>query len=521
MAEIKPKAIIYCRVSDTKQKTEGSGLESQEFRCRQYAAQHGYDVEQVFQDDVSGGGDFAKRPGMTALLSYLELNSKDSAYVVLFDDLKRLSRDAEFHLQLRRIMRGFGVRVECLNYTFDDSPEGKFMETIFAAQGELEREQLGRQTRQKTQARMEAGFYAFSAPTGFTYQRVKGRGKMLVRVEPLASLVAEAIEGMASGRFQTKEETRRFLEAAPEVPKQASGRIGNDRINTMLGNPVYAGYVEYAPWGVSLRPGQHEGLVSYETFVRAQERMAERTSAPARKDLNKDFPLRGAISCSGCSTALSAGWSRSRNGTRHPYYVCQNRKCSYKGKSIRRAKLEGEFESLLKQLTPSKALLTIAEKMFRTLWDARSEIEERRRAALEKKLKSKEREIEQYLDRIVDATSPSVLRAFERRIAAAEKEAVLLTEQIADYGMPKRPFEQMYRTALGFLAEPAKLWEFGGFAEKRAVLKLAFTGRLIYDRETGYRTPDLSLPFRVLGGVMGDDRRMVGDAGIEPATPAV
>jgi DNA invertase Pin-like site-specific DNA recombinase len=32
------KALIYCRVSDTKKKIEGSDLESQEVRCRQHAA---------------------------------------------------------------------------------------------------------------------------------------------------------------------------------------------------------------------------------------------------------------------------------------------------------------------------------------------------------------------------------------------------------------------------------------------------------------------------------------------------
>lgn len=66
------RAVICCRVSSTKQKTEGSGLDGQEHRCRQHAASQGYEVEAVFPDDASGGGDFIKRPGMVALLSYLD-----------------------------------------------------------------------------------------------------------------------------------------------------------------------------------------------------------------------------------------------------------------------------------------------------------------------------------------------------------------------------------------------------------------------------------------------------------------
>ena len=201
--DIPTKALIYCRVSDTKQKLEGSGLESQEFRCRQYSAEKGYAVDKVFHNDVSGGGDFAKRPGMIALLSYLEKNQK-TGYVVIFDDLKRLARDTMFHWQLRHAMANFGARLECLNYKFDDSPEGEFVETLFAAQGQLERKQIGRQTRQKTQARLEAGYYAFTAPTGYYFQKTKTQGNMLFVDEDVAPVMREAMEGFASGRFQTK-----------------------------------------------------------------------------------------------------------------------------------------------------------------------------------------------------------------------------------------------------------------------------------------------------------------------------
>ena len=45
------KAVIYCRVSSTRQRLEGSGLESQEHRCREYAESKGYDVAAVFPED--------------------------------------------------------------------------------------------------------------------------------------------------------------------------------------------------------------------------------------------------------------------------------------------------------------------------------------------------------------------------------------------------------------------------------------------------------------------------------------
>src|ERR1700754_3542248 len=92
--------VIYPRVSTPSQATKGRGLQSQETRCRAYAEVNRLDVEAVFPDDFTGVGDFMKRPGMVALLSYLDAQP-DKQYVVIFDDLKRFSRDTEFYFRLR------------------------------------------------------------------------------------------------------------------------------------------------------------------------------------------------------------------------------------------------------------------------------------------------------------------------------------------------------------------------------------------------------------------------------------
>lgn len=196
MSDHTPKqlALIYCRVSSNKQIVAGTGLESREHRCRQYAEAKAYAVEAVFPDDASGGGDFMKRKGMVALLAWLDANP-DKNYVIIFDDLKRLARDTVFHLKLCAELASRGAIPECLNFRFEDSPEGFFQETIFAAAGQLEREQNKRQTKQKTAARLERGYWVFHAPVGYAYKVTRTEGKVLIRDEPVASIVQEALEG--------------------------------------------------------------------------------------------------------------------------------------------------------------------------------------------------------------------------------------------------------------------------------------------------------------------------------------
>ena len=516
MTQAKQKCLLYARVSSKSQLVDGSGLESQEHRCRQHAKEKNYYVEKVFTDDVSGGGDFMKRPGMVALLKYLKKHHR-TEFVVIFDDLKRLARDTMTHWQLRYAMMDVGARVECLNYKFDDTPEGEFIETLFAAQGQLERKQIGRQTRQKTKARLEAGFYTFNAPFGLKYSKCKTRGKVLVHDEPIATVMTEMLNGFASGRFQTKEEARVFLEQHPDFPTAKSGRIGNHRITKLLRNPLYAGYLEFKDWGVSFRKAQHEGLISYETYLKIQERMKGHAIAPARRDLNKDFVLRGAIACE-CGNSLTASWSKSKTGRRYAYYVCQNRKCEFKGKSIPRAKLEDAFEELLEKLTPPEVLVAAGQEMFKQIWRKQVQSVKYRKEAFEQDYAKIEQQTQHMLDRIVEANSPKVIQAFEKRIDELEEKKLLLREKIENVATPNKDFDEMYRTSLDYLTNPLKIWRNNGFAEKRAVLKLTFKDRITYLRNGLYRTPDLTLPFKVLDTFLGLEKRMVPDGGLELPT---
>lgn len=492
----RPKAVIYCRVSTRSQEDEGHGLQSQETRCREYAISKGYEISAVFPDTISGGGDFMKRPGMVALLSFLDAQPGQS-FVVIFDDLKRFARDTRFHLDLREAFRLRNAKIECLNFKFEETPEGEFIETIMAAQGALERKQNGRQVAQKMKARMQSGYWVHNAPYGYRYQTIKGRGKVLVPDEPLASVIREAYEGFASGRFQSQAEVKRFFEGSPHFPRNKHGDVKQYRVTEIFSQPLYAGYICSETYKLDWLKGQHEPLVSLKTWDKVQERRQGATKAPARKNIGDDFALRGFVTCGGCGVPLRSSWSKGKT-KRHPYYLCQTKACEHYGKSIRRDQLEGDFAQIVKTMEPAPSLIGMATHMFRKAWAIRTEQAQGAKDTIKREISETEDQIETLLSRIISASSDSIIGAYEKKIAELEKVKGRLLDSLSYQSPARGKFDEVLELSLNLLSTPWKIWESGDPVLRRTLLRLAFSERLAYHRNSGARTPNFTLPFKAL-----------------------
>lgn len=504
-------AVIYCRVSSTKQVTRGDGLGSQETRCREYAKYKGYEVVEVFKDDMSGS--LIDRPGMKAMLSFLR-KRRHFPHAVIIDDISRLARGLETHLQLRAAIASVGAVLESPSIEFGEDSDSQLVENLLASVSQHQRQKNSEQVKNRMRARLMNGYWVFQAPVGYRYERVSGHGKLLVPSEPSASIVREALEGFASGRFQIQSEVKRFLEQYPEFPRARNGYVRQQLVSDMLTNPVYAGYVFAHEWKVPLCKGHHEPLVSFETFKKIEQRLNIKAQAPSRKNMNADFPLRGAVVCGDCGGSMTSCWSQGRNAS-YPYYLCTKRECPSRGKSIRKEVLEAEFETLLRSAQPMPGLFVVARKMFEDLWDHRQESGIRRSRHLKAEQARVDQQIAKLLDRIVETDTSSVISSYENRIRKLEEQKILLGEQIAKCGRPVRDHDAIFRTALDFLGNPWKLWVSDRLEDKRMVLKLVFADRLTYVRNSGFRTATLSLPFKVLSDLSEREIRMVEAASTE------
>jgi len=507
------KALIYCRVSSNNQVKKGDGLGSQETRCREYARHKGYEALHVFRDEGVSGG-MIDRPAMQDMLKFLRKQKKEE-YVVIIDDISRLARGLEAHIQLRTAIGAAGGKLESPSIEFGEDSDSQLVENLLASVSQHQRQKNAEQVKHRMRARVMNGYWVFYPMVGYRYERVSGHGKLLVRNEPVASIVQEALEGYASGRFETQVEVKRFFESRPDFLKNHKGAVHSQFVQDILKRSFYAGYIDVPQWGISLQPAKHEPLISFETWKTIQDRLNGQAKVPARKDIHDDFPLRGFVTCGHCGHPVTAGWSKGRN-TKYPYYFCHNKECLDYKKSVRKETIEGEFEVMLQNLRPSQSLFFMATEMFRELWEDRQSRAKTDAVSIQKEIQQIDRKVGQFLDRIVETDSPALITTYENQVRKLEEQKLILKEKIQNCGRPLDSFDETFRTAFGFLSNPCKLWESDRLEDKRSVLKLVFVQRLPYYRNEGFRTAVTSSPFTLLSALKEDNYEMVEAGGIEP-----
>jgi len=151
-----------------------------------------------------------------------------------------------------------------------------------------------------------------------------------------------------------------------------------------------------------------------------------------------------------------------------------------------------QFEDLLSTVQPTQGLFKLAYEMFKDIWDHRLKHVRASAKTLKNELSEIDKQIEQLLDRIVDAKSDSVVSAYEKRISKLEQEKLKMREKIAQTGKPQHSFEEKFEHACQFLSNPLKLWVSDKLEDKIMVLKLVFAGRISYARNEGFRTPKIA-----------------------------
>jgi hypothetical protein len=172
---------------------------------------------------------------------------------------------------------------------------------------------------------------------------------------------------------------------------------------------------------------------------------------------------------------------------------CQTRDCSEYRKSIRAEKIDTGFEAILRSLKPSKQILDIAMSMLKDAWDQRGDQAKQAKAEIKRQHKELDKQQDALVERMVETSNPKVMAALANKITKLDDEKLLLTDKLSQNTKPKGTLGEIIELLRNYLANPWNIYESGTLEVRKTILKTAFATPLAYNRENGYRIPQVSV----------------------------
>ncbi len=157
------KAILYTRVSTTKQVVDGVSLENQERRLHQYAGLHNYnDLDLITDEGFSG-----KNTNRLGFNQVMQLVKENKCNAVIVYSLSRFARNTVDTLKCIELMNKKEIAFHSLTEQIDTTtPIGRFFLTTLAGLAQLEREQIAERTKSALQHKKSKGERVGQIPFG-------------------------------------------------------------------------------------------------------------------------------------------------------------------------------------------------------------------------------------------------------------------------------------------------------------------------------------------------------------------
>ena len=334
------RAAIYCRVSTTMQEEEGSSLDTQEERCRAYAAEHGWQVVRVYRETHTGS-ELWERPQLTALREMVRSGAVD---VMLAYALDRLSRKQTHVAIIADDCERAGAQLAFVTEDFEQSSVGTFLRSAKAFAAELEREKIKERTKRGMMARIQSGKFKPGPCPLYGYQWADEGHSRYVIDEEKAAVIRRMYQMVVDGRSLREVERQLNADGIP-TPSGRAPRWTYANIPAMLANQSYMGVAiqnRHTRQRVngkivnSIRPveehvhfesGTIPPIVSPDVFASVQARLARNKQEAVRNHRDPEsFLLRGGfIRCGACGGVARSRSELNPNGTRRARYAINDR----------------------------------------------------------------------------------------------------------------------------------------------------------------------------------------------------
>lgn len=295
------KAGLYCRVS-TDIQMEGYSIDAQKDFLKSYCKMHEIDNYEFYIDGGYSGSNI-NRPDMQRLIEDVEDHKIDIVVVFKLDRLSRSQKDTLYLIE--EVFNPNDCGFVSIKENFDtNTPFGKAMVGILSVFAQLERETILERTRIGRKKRAEEGLWYGTGNLPFAYDYDEKKG-ILVPNKEKVEIVNKMVE--------------LYLQGMPMTQVGALFGLQDQTVRSIFTSPVGLGKIPYKD---EVFEGQHEPIMTQETYDKLQQKMKER--AVTYKHAN--YLLAGKIVCGKCG----AKYRYQKAGTSSIRLYCYSQQTSKK-----------------------------------------------------------------------------------------------------------------------------------------------------------------------------------------------
>lgn len=295
------KAGLYCRVS-TDIQMEGYSIDAQKDFLKSYCKMHEIDNYEFYIDGGYSGSNI-NRPDMQRLIEDVEDHKIDIVVVFKLDRLSRSQKDTLYLIE--EVFNPNDCGFVSIKENFDtNTPFGKAMVGILSVFAQLERETILERTRIGRKKRAEEGLWYGTGNLPFAYDYDEKKG-ILVPNKEKVEIVNKMLE--------------LYLQGMPMTQVGALFGLQDQTVRSIFTSPVGLGKIPYKD---EIFEGQHEPIMTQETYDKLQQKMKER--AVTYKHAN--YLLAGKIVCGKCG----AKYRYQKAGTSSIRLYCYSQQTSKK-----------------------------------------------------------------------------------------------------------------------------------------------------------------------------------------------
>lgn len=308
------KCFVYCRKSQEAEDRQVMSLQSQADEIdRLVNSNPNITVIERFEEAMS-----AKQPGRPRFNEMMDRIERGEAECVIAWHPDRLARNAVDGGRVIHLLdQGRLKDLRFCSYTFENSPQGKFMLNIIFGYSKYYVDNLSQNVQRGLRAKIRQGWRPNMAPIG--YRNCPDTGLILPDGHHFRTM-ERMFSLLLSGRYTVPQLHKIVVNEwgyTTPVHKSRGGRPpSRSTVYRLLTNPFYAGYL---PWKGELHEGKHQPVVSKADFERAQQ-IIRKPDQP--RPIKLTFTYGGLFHCGACGLSVTAERKRKPSGLHYTYYHC-------------------------------------------------------------------------------------------------------------------------------------------------------------------------------------------------------